>query len=66
MITEITSGEYKGLWSDNITKQFVTRETVDKMGYTIQFPYFFPLRTIKIIIGYTLGSVGKLIRKFID
>ena len=62
-VTEVRRGEYKGMFFDNITKRLVTREQFDKMGYKLKFPHFAPLTFAKIVIGYTLGSIGKLIRK---
>lgn len=59
----ITKQKSTDLWFDNITRRPVTRAEVDKMGYRLIFWYPMPFSYLKIFLGYTLGSVGRLIHR---
>ena len=65
MITEITRGDNAGMFFDNIQKRLVTNEHLIKKGYTLKSPYYLPVTLYKVIVGYTLGTVGRVIRKHI-
>tara|TARA_R110000851_G_C12718576_1_gene528196 strand:+ start:87 stop:527 length:441 start_codon:yes stop_codon:yes gene_type:complete len=63
LVTEVKSGVYKGMFFDNISKKLITRTQLDNAGYKLKMRHYFPLTAIKILIGYTLGSLGRFIRK---
>lgn len=63
VVTKIVWGDNAGMYFDNISKQLLTQQQLDRRGYKLYFPWFFPFPTVQIVLGYTLGSIGKFIRK---
>jgi hypothetical protein len=66
LVTQITRGEHKGMWFDNIQKKLVTRDTLEAQGYTLKFWWPFPMSMLRVAVGYTFGTVGRLLRKILD
>lgn len=66
LVTQITRGEHAGMWFDNINRKLVTRDVLDQQGYKIKFWWPFPIPLLRVFVGYTLGTVGRIIRKMFD